>query len=43
MNIIMDSSRDSEAVIVEGSDAHLGLQTMCEAGGMANALIVEKL
>jgi len=29
--------------VLESTDGHLGLQTMCEAGGMANAMIVERL
>ena len=28
---------------LEDSDKTLGLQTMCEAGGMANATIIERL
>jgi acetyl-CoA acetyltransferase family protein len=28
---------------LEASGGHFGLQTMCEAGGMANALVVERL
>ena len=28
---------------LEDNDQHLGLQLMCEAGGMANATILERL
>jgi acetyl-CoA acyltransferase len=27
----------------ESTGGHYGLQTMCESGGMANALIIERL
>ncbi|MER5670278.1 thiolase family protein [Pseudonocardia alni] len=29
--------------VLDARDARLGLQTMCEAGGMANAMVVERL
>jgi acetyl-CoA acyltransferase len=28
---------------MEQRDAHIGLQVMCEAGGLANATIIERL
>jgi acetyl-CoA acyltransferase len=28
---------------MEQRDAHFGLQTMCEAGGLANATIIERI
>jgi acetyl-CoA acetyltransferase len=28
---------------LEASGGHFGLQTMCEAGGMANATLIERL